>query len=74
MIDLPLESISAKKAIALGLLDALHRGEVIIEGTYKVTKEYGVSFKHRPFTFTDKKGKLRYVTFDDFYEVLKLNL
>ena len=59
MIDTTIEEFTAQRAITSGLVDAIRRGEVKLEGRYEVAKDTGLIFKQRPFTFKDRMGELR---------------
>lgn len=70
MIDIESERFTAADAVAAGLIDAVKRGETVIEGSYAVDKDGAIEFRQRNFTFTDKTGGLRTGRFDDTGELL----
>lgn len=71
MIDSELENLTAAEAVDAGLIDALKRGEVRINGTYEVYKDGTLDFDQNNVTFRDKNNKLRVCRFKDDYELLK---
>ena len=71
MIDKKLERLSAEEAVKAGLIDALQKGEVKIEGIYSIGKDCKIDFKQKNFFFRDKTNEVRLVKFADNVEVLK---
>ena len=59
MIDTEVEKFTATEAINAGLIEAIQRGETIIQGSYLLSDDGYLEFKQRNFTFTDKAGGLR---------------
>lgn len=59
MVDIEVEKFTAATALSAGLGDAIKRGETNVEGHYKASKDSGVTFTQRIFTFTDRMGTLR---------------
>ncbi len=69
MIDIETEKFTAEDAIDSGLIDAVRRGETVIEGSYIVGKDGIIEFRQRNFTFRDKSGNLRTGKFADTGEM-----
>lgn len=59
MIDIKTEFFTAKSAIDAGVLDAVKRREIKIQGSYELTSDGFLNFKQQKFIFTDKNGKTR---------------
>ena len=70
MIDVEIENFTAEEAIQAGLIDAVKRGDTIIEGYYELKKDGVLEFRQRNFTFTDKSGGLRVGRFADTYQLM----
>ena len=70
MIDLELEKFTASCAIDAGLVDAVQRGDCVINGSYSLSDDGYLEFKQNNFVFTDKHGGLRLGKFADNYQLL----
>ena len=70
MIDIESERFTAADAVDAGLIDAVKRGETVIEGSYAVGKDGVIELRQRNFTFTDKTGRLRTGRFVNTSEML----
>lgn len=71
MIDNEMETFTAAEARATGLIDAIERGETVVEGYYTLTAG-GLQFNQRAFVFKDKLGNLRVGRFKDDKELLEI--
>ena len=71
MIDVEVGTYTAMGAIEEGLIEAVQRGEAIVEGSYKIDSDGYLKLKQRNFTFTDKNGNLRVGKFADTYQLMK---
>lgn len=70
MVDLKIEEFTAEEADKAGLVEAIQRGEVKINGTYCLTPEGNLEFDQNNFVFTDRFGNLRAGSFKDSDELL----
>ncbi len=73
MIDCKIENFTAIGAVEAGLIEAVKRGETIIEGHYEISTDGLIEFKQRNFAFTDKNGKLRVGKFFDKNQIMKFS-
>lgn len=71
MITCDTEKFTAEEAIAVGLYDAIKRGETKFSGRYECGKDGVFEFKQNALVFTDKSGNLCVKKFQDDNEVLK---
>ena len=74
LIDNELETFTAAKAVAAGLLDAIKNGTAVVEGSYRITSA-GAEINQRAFVFKDRWGGLRvgrFKTMTDLLEVLRI--
>lgn len=71
MIDKKLEWLTADEAVKAGLIEALRKGEVKLEGIYTIGKDCKVDFKQKNFFFTDNDNEIRLAKFADNAEVMK---
>lgn len=73
MVDIEVEKFTAMEAIDAGLIDAVKRGETLIEGYYEISRDGYFEFKQRNFTFTDTAGGLRAGKFVNNYELMNFS-
>lgn len=71
MVDVKIETFTAKQLVELGLIEDLKRGNVKISGTYEIDENGNLNYEQNNFTFTDKFGKLRAGAFKNSAELLK---
>lgn len=71
MIDTEVEKFTAENAVEAGLVDAVKSGAAKVTGAYEMTKDGFIEFKQKTFTFTDKRGNLRFGKFDGDEEIVK---
>ena len=71
MLDFKVEKFSATGAIDAGLIDAIRRGETVVEGYYDVSSDGFLEFRQRNFIFTDKFNNLRFGKFSDNYQLME---
>lgn len=65
MIDCKIENFTASEAVEAGLLEAIQRGDCIVNGSYKIAKDGHLELKQNNFVFNDKGGNLRVGKFMD---------
>lgn len=70
MIDIELEKFTADSAIEAGLIEAVQRGDCVINGSYKLSTDGYLEFNQNNFVFTDKSGGLRLGKFDGDVELM----
>lgn len=79
MLNIEVEELTAKEAEDLGLIDAIKRGELEVEGSYKLTSNGDIIFNQRNFIFKDKIGNNHCAKFAtdldivDFWELFTKN-
>ena len=56
MLNIEVEELTAQEAADLGLIDAIKRGELEVEGSYKLTTSGDIVFNQKKFIFKDKTG------------------
>ena len=71
MIDTQLEKFTSKAAVDAGLIDAIKRGEVKINGAYELTPDGKINFEQNNFVFKDKWGELHVGSFTNADELYK---
>ena len=71
MIDKEMETFTASEAKDAGLIEAIERGETVVEGYYTLMAG-GLQFNQRAFVFKDKLGNLRVGRFKDGKELLEM--
>lgn len=71
MIDTEVEKFTSTEAINAGLIEAVQRGETIIQGSYSLSDDGYLNFKQNNFVFTDKYGGLRAGKFADNYQLME---
>ena len=70
MVDCEVEKFTAESATTAGLIEAIKRGETIIQGSYILADDGFIQLRQRNFTFTDKQGGLRVGKFADTAELI----
>ena len=65
MINCDTEKFTADEAIAVGLYDAIKRGETRFGGRYECGKGGILEIKQQTFVFNDNRGNLRVGKFKD---------
>lgn len=71
MINTPVEEFTAEKAIKLGLIERVKKGEALVEGYLKMQGGKPSEFYSPKFTFNDKYDVFRVGCFESGEEFLK---
>lgn len=70
MIDTKFEKFTATSAIEAGLIEAVQRGDCVVNGSYRLSKDGYLELGQHNFVFTDKSGGLRVGRFADSYQLM----
>lgn len=70
MIDTEVEKFTATGAIEAGLIEAVQRGDCVVNGSYRLSKDGYLKFGQNNFVFTDKSGGLRVGRFADSCQLM----
>ena len=65
------ENVTAKEALSAGLVEAIERRQVCLQGTYRVEYDGRILFKQKAVTFKQSDGAVRSLRFDDSVEFEK---
>ncbi len=69
-IDTKFEKFTATGAIEAGLIEAVQRGDCVVNGRYRLSKDGYLELGQKNFVFIDKSGGLRVGRFADRYQLM----